>query len=62
MLQWKAPIYYNNLYLSKTQNNHNLILLHFVYEGNKTGEGGERTVVISILGELIPSWKKIDIY
>lgn len=35
-----------------------LILLHFADEGNKTGEGGERNVIISIFGEFSPVRKK----
>lgn len=52
--------YKNLLYINVKQNNHNLMILHFVYEGNETGEGGERTVALSIFGEFLSCWKKIQ--
>lgn len=39
------------------------MILHFVYEGDETGEGGERTVLLSIFGEFLPCWKNNrDVY
>lgn len=38
------------------------MILHFVYEGDETGEGGEGTVILSIFGEFLPCWKKIQTF
>lgn len=35
-----------------------LILLHFLYEGNETGEGRESIAVISIFEEILPDCEK----
>lgn len=34
------------------------MILHFVYEGDETGQGGEETVILSIFAEFLPCWKK----
>lgn len=35
-----------------------LVLLHFLYEGNETGEGRESIAVISTFEEILPDWEK----